>query len=401
MAFGKPNVEKLKAKGDLAGLKRALRHKDWHVHTPAGTALAQLGVVGVQALFDTIREVEALGPGNVDEPARIARNAAHSALSFQVQGAAEVDLLLAALAARTDDDYTLMCVANGLGHAGDSRAVPPLVAILPEGGNLANSAASALGELGGDEAVAALRDCVRADGHARVAALDALETLGVGMGEALSDDERQAVEQTQTDSAVKKRLREWESAVMAEACTICHRKPVLAKRVPVYEDLLAQGFVSQQRPDSWQLAPPGASTRDYNGLQVFCDQCAADLARFAVELEAGRIAPAAPAAREVVGILALTATPVDNHALLQQIVDEHKEQGDRIADGVQAHAVTAGESIDDEFYAYGALRAAFPAIDDVLEQTRKFKFTAPDGSRGYYYLVFSMLQRVGGAPPRG
>ena len=130
--FGPPKVEKLKAKGDVQGLIKALNYKknsriDLTKASPQVRAKVR-GYVAVREaaakalgeLGDT-RAVEPLGValkhGNVGQ-------AAVAALG-QIGNAQAVDLLIAAL-----EDRFKWEAAEALGKIGDARAVEPLTALL-------------------------------------------------------------------------------------------------------------------------------------------------------------------------------------------------------------------------------------------------------------------------------
>jgi len=107
--FGSPNIEKLKAKGDVGGLIKALEYrKDTAVRISAAKALGEL------------------------------------------KDARTVEPLIAVL---KDRDWSVREAAAGaLGQLGDSRAVEPLIAVLKDSGkDVHEAAADALKKLGWQE----------------------------------------------------------------------------------------------------------------------------------------------------------------------------------------------------------------------------------------------------------
>ena len=177
--FGPPDVAKLKAKGDVKGLIKALGYqKDWHVRQAAAEALGKIGDARaveplVAALKDQdsnarqgaaealgrigdARAVEPLiaalkegaGVGRVAALNSNARQAAAGALG-QIGDARAVEPLIAAL--RDQDQYTGLrkAAVGALGRIGDARAVEPLIAVLRDPGEeMCKAAAEALGQIG-------------------------------------------------------------------------------------------------------------------------------------------------------------------------------------------------------------------------------------------------------------
>jgi HEAT repeat protein len=180
--FGPPDVEKLKAKGDVQGLIKALDYKeDVQVRLAAAEVLGQIGDAQAvkplaTALKDENKDVrqaaaEALGEiGNAQavEPLSAALKDKESfvrqvaATSLEKIGDAQaVEPLVAAL--KNEDSYTRRTAARALGEIGDGRAVGPLVAMLKDKNQDVRAvAAEALGRIGDTRAVeplvAALKD---------------------------------------------------------------------------------------------------------------------------------------------------------------------------------------------------------------------------------------------------
>lgn len=112
--FGPPNIEKLKEKGDVEGLIKALRHDDGVVRLRAQSALADLGDMVVEPLIAALEDKES-----------------------SVRGGA----------------------AGALGDLRDARAVEPLIAALKDKEYWVREAAAvALRRIGGEEAKGALRE---------------------------------------------------------------------------------------------------------------------------------------------------------------------------------------------------------------------------------------------------
>ena len=116
--FGPPDVKKLKAKGDVKGLIKALGYdKSWMVRRDAFKALSEIGdASSVKPLFAMLKNK------NKD-----VRKAADRALG-QIGDARAVEPLTAAL----EDDGVRMFAVEALGQIGDSRALEPLIHALKD-----------------------------------------------------------------------------------------------------------------------------------------------------------------------------------------------------------------------------------------------------------------------------
>lgn len=182
--FGSPNVEKLKAKGDVAGLIKALGYEKDNYRKAAAEALGQIGAPAVGPLVAALHSPDgsvrwhaagALGQtGDADavkpliaafgDPLVSVRSAAVEAL-VQV-GAPAVGPLIDALPS--------WAAAEALGRIGDHRAVKSLVAALPNW-----AAINALGWIGDPGAVAPLIAALQGkDELDREAAARALGRIG-------------------------------------------------------------------------------------------------------------------------------------------------------------------------------------------------------------------------------
>lgn len=202
--FGPPSIKKLEAKRDIAALTEALYEPDPSRAGDAAEALGRLGDPQAgPALIDALQ----------DEAVRDAAAGALLAMRSEV-----VDILVMALRqahpdvrAAAQNPSVRVAIAGILGQAGDQRAVETLISALedvPEVGEAAVealgrlkdpravdplmkvmarfgvTAVEALGELGGEQARAAVVDWVMPDGQARsqpdevAAAIRALGKLG-------------------------------------------------------------------------------------------------------------------------------------------------------------------------------------------------------------------------------
>jgi len=114
--FGPPNVEKMKAKGDVKGLIKALGYqKDMQVSTAAADALIEMSAPGFEPLIAAL----------ADREWRVRTAAADLLVKI---GAPAVEPLVAALKDRNRPGRE--AVASVLGQIGDVRAVGPLIAAL-------------------------------------------------------------------------------------------------------------------------------------------------------------------------------------------------------------------------------------------------------------------------------
>lgn len=170
--FGPPNVEKLKAKGDVKGLIKALRYeKDYRVRRDAAKALGKIGDArAVEPLIHALKDhrydvwtsaawaLGGMGKAAVDplipllkDKDSSARAAAARALGW-IRDARVVDLLIQALMDK--DTSVRVHVAGALGQIGDPRAVEPLIrALKDEDGRVQRNAVESLGEIGDPRAV--------------------------------------------------------------------------------------------------------------------------------------------------------------------------------------------------------------------------------------------------------
>ena len=146
--FGTPNIAKLRKKGDVPGLIRALRDAtDVSVQKNAVEALGEVG--DPQAIEPLIAACDGVTNGDL---------LLTMAATLGTFGARAVEPLLAVLENR--EAWVLRgCAAIALGKAGDARAVEPLIAVLEntkEEMGARGRAAEALGQLADARAVESL-----------------------------------------------------------------------------------------------------------------------------------------------------------------------------------------------------------------------------------------------------
>jgi HEAT repeat protein len=219
--FGPPNVEKLKARRDIAGLVKALAYKkDWNVRKAAAGALAKIGDArAVESLIAALKDeayyvrqtaAEALGKigwkpekseagalyliarGKWDQCVKIGAPAVEPLIAALKDGDLDVRLGATAalakigapaveplIAALKDGDLDVRLGATAALAKIGAPAVEPLIAALKDGDwNVRQAAAGALGEIGApavEPLIAALKD---GDWWVRGAAAKALRKIG-------------------------------------------------------------------------------------------------------------------------------------------------------------------------------------------------------------------------------
>jgi HEAT repeat protein len=135
------DIEKLKEKKDVAGLIKALSHKDAEVRQEAAEALGEI---------KDKRAIEPLIATLADEEEYV-RGEAASALGV-IRDKRAVEPLIAALA--DEEAYVRGASAFSLGEINDKKAVEPLIdSLKDEEGGVRSKAAEALGQLGDERAV--------------------------------------------------------------------------------------------------------------------------------------------------------------------------------------------------------------------------------------------------------
>lgn len=191
MGFFKPNIKKMKAKGDVEGLIEALKHKDWRVQWDAAEALGEVGDArAVEPLIQALKDVYFVeSKFQDDERVHVARllgvgqgmvvigEVALPAL-FKI-GEPAIESLIQAL--KDKEHVVRLGAARVLGEIGDARAVEPLIEVLKhKDKEVRESAAEALGELGdlraGKPLIQALEDKNK---KVREAAKEALEKIAL------------------------------------------------------------------------------------------------------------------------------------------------------------------------------------------------------------------------------
>jgi HEAT repeat protein len=170
--FG-PNVRKMKSKGDVDGLVRALANQ--RVRQEAVHALGELGAIAMGSLVGALKDedafvregaIEALGAIGGEQIVQplidvlTDRNELLRRSAIKVLGAVGDERAVEPLINTLDDKHETWLVralaAKALGEIGDRRALESLLAVFNdqnEDGSLRSSAANALGWLGDERAV--------------------------------------------------------------------------------------------------------------------------------------------------------------------------------------------------------------------------------------------------------
>lgn len=172
--FGPPNVEKMKARGDVQGLIKALGYKakaadykaESEIRHAAARALVEIGAPAVELLLVALRNEDmgvrhraAYALGDIGDPRAVhpltaalkdaygdVRRAAATALG-KIGDSRAVEPLLAMFNNDSEDPYIREVCAEALGKLGDVRAIEPLVCALQTWG-LSKAPATALDQLG-------------------------------------------------------------------------------------------------------------------------------------------------------------------------------------------------------------------------------------------------------------
>ena len=166
--FGPPNVDRLKARGDVPGLIKALEYQKLRrVRRDAAAALGQIGdAEAVQPLIAGLRD---------DNPS--VRLACAEALG-QIGDVGALDPLIALLKSPAVD--IRKAAAESLGQIGDGGSLGPLKDALKDASwSVRRAAAGALGQIGDADAVEPLKVAYEdLDSNVRRAAGEALAALG-------------------------------------------------------------------------------------------------------------------------------------------------------------------------------------------------------------------------------
>ena len=163
--FSPPDINKLKARGDVKSLVKALNYqKYYYVRQAAAEALGQLG---------NARTVEPLAEALKDSDDRV-RRAAAEALG-QIGDARAVEPLIVAL--KDSDSWVKKRAVEALGKISDPRAVEPLIVALKDSDvrDVATRALEMIGLQAIDLLVATLK---HEDWHVRAAAAEVLGKIG-------------------------------------------------------------------------------------------------------------------------------------------------------------------------------------------------------------------------------
>jgi HEAT repeat protein len=221
--FGKPNVEKLKGRHDIAGLAQALGDKDENVARGAAQALATLGdPAALEPLIDAVRAGERLNWSDRPPSYEAARGVSRDVrdprcldriLGLLTEGEGAVrawakealwaigEPAVEPLIALLRDQRVAPWAALALGGVGDPRALDPLAAAFEQGdAETRRVVAKVLPEFGEEGQRALLALAGSQDSGAREALIPVLEEIGEdGAADALvaylddqSDDVRRA-----------------------------------------------------------------------------------------------------------------------------------------------------------------------------------------------------------------
>jgi HEAT repeat protein len=172
MRLFKPNVRKMKAKGDVEGLIKVLKNKDPNLRGEAALALAELK--DARAMCPLIQAMK-------DEDLCVCRSAWVAFGEIKDKGTKDARAVESLIQALENEDWWIRRgVAEILGRIGDARAVEPLILTLKdEDSDVRESAACALGKIKDARATEPL---VKALKHAywwvRKAAAEALGEIG-------------------------------------------------------------------------------------------------------------------------------------------------------------------------------------------------------------------------------
>jgi len=192
--FGPPNIEKLKVKGNIKGLIKALGYKkDATIRREAANALGQISAREAEEALITAfvwdkdedvckaaaHALKKIGVHPVDlflhEETLIRSNIAEALGRIRDKNA--VEPLIASL----EDEYwgTRESAAKALGDIGNNRAVEPLIkALKDENWTVRENAAKALGKIGDKRAQKPLKEALNdEDWHVKQAASDSLKCL--------------------------------------------------------------------------------------------------------------------------------------------------------------------------------------------------------------------------------
>lgn len=202
--FGPPSIKKLESKRDFAALMEALYEPDPSRARSAAEALGRLGdpqagLALIDALQDeAVRDVAAeamvamasevtdilvmaLRQAHPDVRAASQNPSVRAAIAGILGNAGDQRAMEPLISAFEDVDEVGLAAAEALGRLKDPRAVDPLTKVTARFGV---TAVAALGELGGEQATAAVVDWVMPDGQVRsepdevAAAIRALGKLG-------------------------------------------------------------------------------------------------------------------------------------------------------------------------------------------------------------------------------
>ncbi|MGB9859796.1 MAG: HEAT repeat domain-containing protein [Moorellaceae bacterium] len=151
MPLPKPDIEKLKAKGDVDGLIKALEYQeDSQVRAEAACALAELFWELEEIDASTVESLIAALRDKDEDVRAVTAGALHGARFLSLVGEISAPAVESLIAFLKDEDWIVREAAAGaLGEIGDARAVEPLtVALKDELWYVREAAARALDRLG-------------------------------------------------------------------------------------------------------------------------------------------------------------------------------------------------------------------------------------------------------------
>jgi HEAT repeat protein len=246
MRFFKPNVKKMKAKGDIEGLIKTLYYNgDYEVCEQASNALAEIGAPAVGSL---IRVLD-------DNNTSVRILSSWALVQIYERGDAPLqDLVVPSLIARLSDpnDTVRQNATWALVQIGDERAVEPLIACLDDRSDAVRvNATRSLGKVGSERAIELLVAILNNDPIAdvRMAAIRSLGEIG---------DERVVEPLVVSLDDDYYKVRELATYTLADLGKKLKGSPIFASAVePLIASLKDQYSQDVRRNAAWALAQIG------------------------------------------------------------------------------------------------------------------------------------------------